>query len=218
LKLLGPTAVTEALERNPDFATLRTLLRNPRVGDKILYRVGDHDVYFIPVYTAGAGGVVTELGAVAVVGAAFTGDYAVGLGGVGTSGAGTTTGSGTEKAQDAFRSYLAAVAGVELPPDEPEKTKDERKQDIIAFFEENDLSVVEPIAINPDISYSEGTAEYVSTDQLDNAEALIEAFIGDWGVGADKVLMWTEGAELSFGFLINVGGITELHYIVISLK
>src|SRR3989304_4656890 len=70
IKLLGPTGVREALERNPDFATLRTLLRTPRVGDNILYRVGDHDVYFLPVYTASGGGVVTQIGTIAAVGAA----------------------------------------------------------------------------------------------------------------------------------------------------
>ncbi len=34
-KLLGPTAVLEALEKNPDFAKLKTLLREPRIGDTI---------------------------------------------------------------------------------------------------------------------------------------------------------------------------------------
>ena len=84
-KLIGPTAVREALDRDPDFAQLKTLLRNPRIGDNILYRVGEHDVYFIPVYTAGAGGVVAQLGTIAAVGAAFTGEYYVGLGNVITS-------------------------------------------------------------------------------------------------------------------------------------
>jgi len=39
-KLIGPTAVNQALERDTDFAQLKTLLRNPRIGDNILYRVG----------------------------------------------------------------------------------------------------------------------------------------------------------------------------------
>ncbi|MCH2407037.1 MAG: UPF0182 family protein, partial [Candidatus Nitrosopelagicus sp.] len=68
-KLLGPTSVREALDRDPDFAQLKTLLRNPRIGDNILYQVGEHDTYFIPVYTAGAGGVVAQLGTIAAVGA-----------------------------------------------------------------------------------------------------------------------------------------------------
>ena len=48
-KLLGPTSVREALDRDPDFAQLKTLLRNPRIGDNILYRVGEHDTFFLPV-------------------------------------------------------------------------------------------------------------------------------------------------------------------------
>ena len=78
-KLIGPTAVREALEKDNDFAQLKTLLRTPRIGDNILYRVGEHDVYFIPVYTAGSGeGVVAQLGTIAAVGAAFNGEYYVG--------------------------------------------------------------------------------------------------------------------------------------------
>ncbi|NIM44832.1 MAG: hypothetical protein GTN80_03210 [Nitrososphaeria archaeon] len=108
-KLLGPTGVLEALEKNSDFAQLKTLLRSPRIGDNILYRVGDHDVYFIPVYTAMAGGVVTEQAVIASVGAAFTGEYFVGLG---------------DTAEDAFEAYLSQLAGVAKPPTEkpPELT------------------------------------------------------------------------------------------------
>lgn len=107
-KLLGPTAVVEALERNPEFSTLKTLLRNPRLGDNILYRIGDFDVYFIPVYTAGSGGVVAELGTVAAVGAAFNGQYHVGLG---------------SDAQSAFQHLLERIAGESGKPFEgPQST------------------------------------------------------------------------------------------------
>ncbi|MEM3736741.1 MAG: UPF0182 family protein [Candidatus Bathyarchaeia archaeon] len=108
-KLLGPTAVREALERNPDFATLRTLLRAPRVGDNIIYRIGDYDVYFIPVYTAGAGGVVSEIGTIAAVGATFTGEYYVGLG---------------NTAQAAFKAFLNTLPGAAVtPPPTPPPTE-----------------------------------------------------------------------------------------------
>ncbi|NIQ06528.1 MAG: hypothetical protein GWO20_12615, partial [Candidatus Korarchaeota archaeon] len=96
-KLIGPSAVREALDRDPEFAQLNTLLRNPRVGDNILYRVGEHDTYFIPVYTAGAGGVVSQIGTIAAVGAAFTGEYYVGLG---------------DTQEDAFRAYLQELSGI----------------------------------------------------------------------------------------------------------
>lgn len=109
MKLLGPTGTMEALEKNAEFAKLKTLLREPRIGDNILYKIGTHDVYFIPVYTAGAGGVVTEMGVVACVGAAFTGVYHVGLG---------------MNAEEAFTSYLNQLAGISGPitPPKAEKT------------------------------------------------------------------------------------------------
>ena len=95
-KLLGPTAVVEALEKNQEFSTLKTLLRNPRLGDNILYRIGDFDVYFIPVYTSGSGGVVAELATIAAVGATFSGQYYVGLG---------------DSAQTALQHMLERIAG-----------------------------------------------------------------------------------------------------------
>jgi len=115
-KLLGPTGTMEALEKNSEFAQLKTLLREPRIGDNILYRIGEHDVYFIPVYTAGAGGVVTEMGVVACVGAAFTGVYHVGLG---------------QDADEAFQSYLGQLSGIEEPitPPKAEKTLQELLQE-----------------------------------------------------------------------------------------
>ena len=62
-----------------------------------LYRVGEQDTYFIPVYTAGAGGVVAQLGTIAAVGAAFTGEYYVGLG---------------DTQEKAFEAYLQKLSGV----------------------------------------------------------------------------------------------------------
>jgi hypothetical protein len=97
----------EALEKNPAFAQLKTLLRTPRIGNIILYRMGEYDVYFIPVYTSTAGGVVTEIGVIACVGAAFTGEYYVGLG---------------STPEEAFASFLNQLAGT-AKGEEPAKAE-----------------------------------------------------------------------------------------------
>ncbi len=203
LKLLGPTGTLEALEKNPDFATLRTLLRNPRIGDNILYKIGEHDVYFIPVYTAAAGGVVTEIGVIACVGASFTGEYYVGLG---------------QTAEEAFRSYLMDVSEIEKPQLIPEeKGAEERKGEIIQVFREYNLTVVEPKELYPDISFHEGNVTYISSDQLESARVKVESFIDEWGRESDKVLMWSDNGVLYFGFIVNKQGVIELHYITIIL-
>jgi hypothetical protein len=95
-KLLGPSAALQALQRDPDFRTLSTLLASPRIGETIFYELGEHPVYIIPVYTARGEGVVTQIGTIAVVGAAFTGLYYVGLG---------------DTVEKAFENYLLKVCG-----------------------------------------------------------------------------------------------------------
>jgi hypothetical protein len=201
-KLLGPTGALEALEKNSEFAQLKTLLRNPRIGDNILYRVGDHDVYFIPVYTAAAGGVVTELAVVAVVGAAFTGEYQVGLG---------------ETSQEAFEAYLAQLSGIERP-ETVAKSLEERKMDLVEVFESYGLTVAEPTMLNPSAAFLEGSATYVSVDQWNSTKALLDSFTQNWALTADKVLMWQEGSEVHFGVLIDINGVVELHYITVQLE
>lgn len=200
-KLLGPTGALEALEKNSEFAQLKTLLRNPRIGDNILYRVGDHDVYFIPVYTAAAGGVVTELGVVAVVGAAFTGDYRVGLGGT---------------AEEAFEAYLAQLSGIEQP-EVPLRSLEERKADLVKIFEGYGLTVAEPTMLNPSAAFLEGSVTYLSVDEWDSTKALLTSFTERWCLTEEKVLMWQEDSKVNFGVLVNVKGVVELHYVSVQL-
>jgi hypothetical protein len=199
-KLLGPSGALEALEKNPSFVQLRTLLRSPRVGNVILYRIGSHDVYFIPIYTAGAGGVVTELGAIAAVGASFTGEYYVGLG---------------STPEEAFSEYLRQFHGAERPPiaREPEA----RIASILRFFEGMGMKVVRPTAIYPDVSFNEGNATYLHEGGWNSTEALLKGFVEDWGRGSEKVLMWREGNRVNLGFLIQVRGVVELHYVSIEV-
>jgi hypothetical protein len=80
-KLIGPTAAREALEKDREYKNIKTLLQgNPKVGENILYKIGDQEVYFIPVYTSSnSGGVVSQIGTIAAVGASVTGTFYVGL-------------------------------------------------------------------------------------------------------------------------------------------
>jgi hypothetical protein len=204
-KLLGPTGVREALERNPEFATLRTLLRTPRVGDNILYRVGNHDVYFLPVYTASGGGVVTQIGTVAAVGAAFTGEYYVGLG---------------NTAEEAFRNYLAKLGGVESLQPAPELSIERRKAALTEIFEREGLRLATPVSTFPDVSFSEGQARYVTDADSGNAQALVRSFVDKWvkPYNTARVLTWTEDSKVNFGVLVRIEGLLELHYITFLLS
>ena len=206
-KLLGPTSVREALDRDPDFAQLKTLLRNPRIGDNILYRVGEHDTYFIPVYTAGAGGVVAQLGTIAAVGAAFTGEYFVGLG---------------DTQESAFEAYLQKLSGIKTTSSVASggvgmiMDKTAREDTIMSIFEEKEIRLTTPTSIQIPLSFSIGDIAFYSKADLESTTELITKFIGEAGVGK-RILMWEVDDTINFGYLKIVDNVTELHYIAIEV-
>ena len=205
-KLLGPTAIREALDRDPDFAQLKTLLRNPRIGDNIIYRIGDNDVYFMPVYTAGAGGVVTQLGTVAAVGAAFTGEYYVGLG---------------QTVEEAFRAYLAKLAGVSTPGTAQLQLLDRNKKitNIQEIFESKNYTIVIPTSISVSLTFQERQIAYDTDEDLGNVENTVNSFVDKWkGVDTKRVMMWDDAEKVNFGITVIIDGITELHYLTFEVE
>jgi uncharacterized membrane protein (UPF0182 family) len=207
-KLIGPTAVREALDKDPDFAELKTLLRNPRIGDNILYRVGEHDVYFIPIYTAGAGGVVAQLGTIAAVGAAFSGDYYVGLG---------------STQQEAFEAYLKKVSGVagsstSVDTDYVELGKSARIDIIKSLFKEKGLDVSEPTSIQIPLSYREGQISFFTENERVDTEDFISKFIDNFvKPRSDHVYMWQEKTNLNIGTIVIKDNIAEMHYVSVEV-
>ncbi len=206
-KLIGPTAVREALDRDPDFAQLKTLLRNPRIGDNILYRVGAHDVYFIPVYTAGAGGVVAQLGTIAAVGAAFTGEYYVGLG---------------STQEEAFEAYLQKVSGiVDTKSGLGEIIELERQDriDIIKSTLENEgLEILEPTTIQVPLSFNEGEIFFFTEKDREDTEVFLLEFIDDFiKPRSERVFLWEEENQFNIGTIVVRDGIPEMHYISIEV-
>jgi len=205
-KLLGPTSVREALDRDPDFAQLKTLLRNPRIGDNILYRVGEHDTYFIPVYTAGAGGVVAQLGTIAAVGAGFTGEYYVGLG---------------ETQEQAFEAYLQKLSGI-VPTyrnggDVIQLDKDQRIEKVMSIFEEKNLVLTKPTSIQIPISFLEGEIVFYTEADLEDTEKVISDFVEDHLGSSSRILMWEDESVIYLGSVKIVDGVAELHYISIQV-
>jgi len=205
-KLIGPTAVREALDRDPDFAQLKTLLRNPRIGDNILYRVGTHDVYFITVYTAGAGGVVAQIGTIAAVGAAFNGEYFVGLG---------------ETQEKAFEAYLKKVSGVvtaEIADDDSELVKSARIDIIKSVFEESEIRIAEPTSVRIPLSFNEGQLFFFTENDRADTEEFLFKFIDDFvKPRSDRVFMWQEETNLNIGTIFVKDGIPEMHYVSIEV-
>ncbi len=204
-KLLGPTAVQEALARESDFAQLQTLLRTPRVGDNILYKIGDQDVYFIPVYTAGSGGVVTQLGTIAAVGAAFDGEYFVGLG---------------STPQQAFATYLAKVSGIAPSNVTAALQLDEtsRVSTVKTILADQKITVLTPIAIQFPLTFEEGKVSFTQQTDLDKTKSLISEFVKNFVQPKDRVLFWQENGTVKLGAVSVEDGVPELHYITIGVR
>jgi uncharacterized membrane protein (UPF0182 family) len=205
-KLIGPTAVREALDKDNDFAQLKTLLRTPRIGDNILYRVGDHDVYFIPVYTAGSGGgVVAQLGTIAAVGAAFNGEYYVGLG---------------NTQQEAFEAYLRKLAGVVAPTTSTGEVgfdKDTSIKQIKSVFEEKGVEIVTPTSLQIPLSFKEEEISLYSNADVNETNKVLNKFIDDFVPQTKRVIMWEEDQIVNIGAITIVDGVPELHYVSIQV-
>jgi hypothetical protein len=192
---------------NLGFAQLKTLLRNPRIGDNILYRVGEYDVYFIPVYTAGAGGVVAQLGTIAAVGAAFTGEYYVGLG---------------NTQEEAFEAYLQKVSGVDSAsssdPTFVELNRQDRIDIIRSTFENEGIEISEPTTIQVPLSFSEGDMFFFTENERDDTQEFLSEFINDFGLRkSERVFMWEEENSLNIGTIVVKDNIPELHYISVEV-
>jgi len=204
-KLLGPTAVREALDRDPDFAQLKTLLRNPRIGDNILYRIADHDVYFIPVYTAGSGGVVTQLGTIAAVGAAFDGEYYVGMG---------------NTPQQAFEAYLAKLSGIAPSTTGGfiELDRDTRIQTLKSLFQNENIRIVSPTSVQIPLSFEEGKVTFFQDSDLEDTKKIVSKFIEDFvKPRTDRVIVWETENSINFGSIVFVENVPEMHYISIEV-
>ncbi len=212
-KLIGPSAAREALEKDEKYKNFKTLLQGtPKVGENILYKIGEQEVYFIPVYTAATtGGVVSQLGTVAAVGASVTGTFYVGLG---------------EDSVEAFENYLLQAAGREPSqptpggtpeePPAPDLRVQERIEALESIFAEADIQVLKPTSISAPIEFQEAQAVFISETDYATAEQTIMQFIAAFET--DRVYEWMTEDRVNFGVLRTEGGIVENHYISIEVS
>ncbi|HVX03425.1 MAG TPA: UPF0182 family protein [Nitrososphaera sp.] len=237
-KLIGPSAAREALEKDKEYKNVKTLLQgNPRVGENILYRIGDQEVYFIPVYTANtSGGVVSQIGTIAVVGASVTGTFNVGLGddpvqafenyllkaagqqptavspgqaGGATSANGTATigGNNNNNTSTAGGAPVAQASDVQ-----------DRINAIERAFSDTGVQIVKPTAISAPLEFREAGVTYKAETDFGLAKDAITKFVQDNPPDNGRVYEWQVGNTVNFGVLKVSGGIVENHYISIEVR
>ncbi|GBC68565.1 hypothetical protein HRbin01_00248 [archaeon HR01] len=202
-KLLGPSAALQALQRDPDYRTLSTLLASPRVGEIIFYEIDQFPVYFIPVYTAREGeGVVTQLGTIAAIGASFTGQYFVGLG---------------NSAEEAFRAMLLKMAGLQAPPPTL-LSREEKIAAVDEMLKELGVSFETPSEINSNLVFKISSFNITSLADLGNIKEALSKALDDWkGLEGGILIRWESGDSLNLGVIYNDRGLVVLRYISIGL-
>ena len=187
---------------------------NPRVGENILYRIGDQEVYFIPVYTANTpGGVVSQIGTIAAVGASVTGTFNVGLG---------------DNPVQAFENYLLKAAGqqtTDVTPSQgtggtpaPALDVQDRIAAVERVFSDAGLQVIKPTAISAPLEFQEAGTAYKADTDFKLAQDAIAKFVRANPPDNGRVYEWQNGNNVNFGVLKVSGGIVENHYIAIEVS
>ena len=206
-KFIDPPAAKTTLTGSAEYKEAKKAIfgdSNPTLGEISLYKVGDYEVYFIPVF-ADTGG---KVGIVAAVGAASaTGTYYVGL--------------GNTPAQ-AFENYLQKLSGVAptgKPPTDNQTAPDRqtRIQNLEKVFTDAGLTVIKPTAISAAVEFREAQASYRADSDLTQAEEAIHGFIQEFAPQGGRIFEWQEDTSVNFGVLRDVEGIVESHYISIEV-
>jgi hypothetical protein len=84
-------------------------------------------------------------------------------------------------------------------------------------FVSSNITVVKPTAISAPVSFNEGESRYLLESDYADAEAAIQAFVAEHGAGATRVFLWEEEGRVNFGFLTEVSGVVENHYLSIEV-
>jgi uncharacterized membrane protein (UPF0182 family) len=202
VKFINPKTAKSTLQGDSEFKEAKKET-NPPIGETILYKVGDYEVYFIPVFADTSGKEISMVGAVGA--ASSTGSYHVGIG---------------DNPHKAFGSYLEKLAGVSPPGQPPAGNQTAldlagRIQDLEKVFTDAGLTVVKPTAVSVPVAFREAQATYVADSDLAQAQAAIRDFIEEFALQGGRIYEWQQDTTVNFGILRQIDGIVESHYISI---
>ena len=146
---------------------------------------------------------VAQLGTIAAVGAAFNGEYFVGLG---------------DTQQEAFEAYLKKVSGVAdavvFDDDFVELNRAARVDIIKAVFEENEIMVVQPTSIQVPLAFNQGEIIFFTENEREDVEELLLAFIDDFvKPRSERIFVWDDDNYVNVGTIIVKDDIPEMHYV-----
>ena len=197
-QLIGPSAALQAVETDDYVRQQLTLLPNYRLGNILLYLIGDHLYYFIPVYinTQVENAVITKMAFVTVVDA--------------TTGARVAVGADSSQAYYAISGGIPTILG-----------SAEREKKLNLLFTDKGFSLVNPTSINANVEIRIANITYTDETQWASVNATVNNFITSYGqkYGVTEVYYWTEpNGDLNFGMLVSNAGVVKLYYITVQIR
>jgi len=197
-QLIGPTAALQAFTFNDYVKSQLTLYgTNGRTGNILLYSIGGRLYYFIPVYIAQAGGVITNMAFIGIIDA--------------------TTGERVATGSDSAQAYYALMG---ITPG-PETGTEERLNKLKGLFTAKGYSLVNATNVNGNVNFLVNNATYVNEGQWNQTETVVNNFIQNYvqKYGSTGVYYWkTEDKTINFGILVPQGGIVKLYYISVQYR
>jgi uncharacterized membrane protein (UPF0182 family) len=197
-QLIGPSAALQALETDDYVRQQLTLLPNYRLGNILLYLIGDRLYYFIPVYinTQVANAVITKMAFVAAVDARTGAKVAVG--------------------PDSSQAYYAISGGVPTILGSAD-----REKKLKSLFTDKGYSLVSPTKISANVEIQVANFTYVDETEWAAASATANDFIASYcqKYGVTEIYYWTEAdGSLNLGALVSAGGVVKLYYLTIRIR
>jgi hypothetical protein len=197
-QLIGPSAALQAVETDDYVRQQLTLLPNYRLGNILLYLIGDHLYYFIPVYinTQVENAVITKMAFVTAVDA--------------------TTGAKVAVGADAARAYYAISGGAPV-----RLGSADRERKLNTAFTSKGYSLINPTKINANVEIRIANITYTDETQWASVAATVNDFISSYcqKYNTMEVYQWTTpNGGLDFGVLVSTGGVVKLYYIEIQTR
>jgi uncharacterized membrane protein (UPF0182 family) len=210
VKLIGPETARTTLINDGEYKSINEGLKSrsstpPALGDNLLYKIDDNEVYFIPVLINNG----EKIGIVGAVGAVSTdGTYHVGLG---------------NSPAEAFQNYLQKLSSAiarndqSIASNQTEQERFAKTQQLEKVFTDAGLTVVKPTAIYAPLEFKEVQAVYRIQSDFAQAQTAIQAFIERFMPQGGRVFEWQDGTSINFSVLLEVDGIVENHYISVEV-
>jgi len=196
-QLIGPSAALQAVETDDYVRTQLTLLPNYRLGNILLYLIGNHLYYFIPVYinTQVENAVITKMAFIAVVDA--------------------TTGANVAVGADSSQAYSAISGGTPLILGSAD-----RVNKLNSLFTDKGYPLINPSQINANVEIRIANITYTDETQWTSINATVNHFITNYcqKYNVSEVYYWTTSdGNLNFGVLVATSGVVKLYYITVQI-